>query len=226
MSRLAIIPARGGSKRIPRKNIRPFLERPILAYSIEAALGSKLFDQVIISTEDEEIAEVGKRYGASVPFLRSAANATDFASTLDVLREVHDRLGMVETACCIYATAPFVTADLLKRGLDILEGGRDAVFPVLPFPAPIQRALRMDDGGRIAMFVPENLNRRSQDLEPAYHDSGMFYWYRPEVVLAAGTLWPENSGAIVLQPMQAHDIDTPEDWTVAEFKYKLGNHAR
>ncbi|MBB4080210.1 N-acylneuraminate cytidylyltransferase [Lewinella aquimaris] len=223
MNRLAIIPARGGSKRIPRKNVRPFLGKPIIAYSIAAALESDLFDEVMVSTDDGEIAEVARRYGAKVPFLRSPETAGDFAGTIDVLREVHGRYESTtfSEACCIYATAPFISVDLLHRTLAVLESGRDSVFPVLPYSFPIQRALKMTADGKMLMFQPRHLNSRSQDLEPAYHDCGMFYWYKPNKVLPAGKLWTDNSGCLVLSEMAAQDIDTVDDWRVAEFKYRL-----
>ena len=225
MNRLAIIPARGGSKRIPRKNIRPFLGKPIIAYSIEAALRSGLFSEVMVSTDDEEIAAVAKEYGAAVPFYRSTQSADDFATTVDVLREVHrtyDR--SFDLACCIYATAPFVTATLLQRGLDVLQrGDRDSVFPVLAYSSPIQRALYLTEDDRVAILSPEYLQARSQDLAPRYHDCGMFYWYRPDRILEPGKLWTDNSGCILLDEMEAHDIDTEMDWRIAEFKYQL-NH--
>lgn len=232
MKRLCIIPARGGSKRIPRKNIKDFLGKPIIAYSIEAALASGLFTKVIVSTDDEEIAAVARAYGAEVPFLRSAENSDDHATTLDVLAEVaafyRERAEDYPECCCIYATAPLVTAALLKTAYErFSEAVFDSVFPVLRFGFPIQRAVALDADHRLRMFQPEHLSARSQDLEPAYHDCGMFYWYRPVACLAAGRLWTDNSGCIVIGELEAHDIDTPQDWAVAEFKYRLqhGSHA-
>ena len=223
MRRLAIIPARGGSKRIPRKNIRSFLGKPIIGYSIEAALRSELFDEVVVSTDDEEIAEIARGFGASVPFLRNAETADDFATTIDVLREVHSQFGILPAeACCLYATAPFVTPQLLREGLEKMdEGDLDSVFPVQRFGFPIQRAVRITGANRIAPFYPEHVQTRSQDLEPAYHDCGMFYWYRPERVLAKGRLWTDNSGCVVIAERAAHDIDTEEDWAVAEMKFQI-----
>lgn len=223
MSRLCIIPARGGSKRIPRKNIRPFLGKPIIAYSIEAALASGLFDEVMVSTDDEEIAEVARSFGASVPFLRSAATADDFATTMDVLAEVHARYATAfEQACCIYATAPFVSAELLRRAAARLdETGGDCVFPVLRYGFPVQRALRMAGDGGVSLLRPEYLNSRSQDLEPSFHDCGMFYFYRPETVLSKGKIWTDASYGVEVGETAAHDIDTPEDWKMAELKYKF-----
>ncbi|WP_116106143.1 pseudaminic acid cytidylyltransferase [Lewinella sp. IMCC34191] len=225
MGSIAIIPARGGSKRIPRKNIRDFLGKPIISYSIEAARDSGLFSEIMVSTDDEEIAEVAREYGATVPFLRSEKTADDFATTLDVLREVHETYDRsFDLACCIYATAPFVTAPLLHRGLHtITQDDRDSVFPVLAFSSPIQRALYLTEDQRVAILSPEYLQTRSQDLQPCYHDCGMFYWYRPDRILGPGKLWTDNSGCILLGEMEAHDIDTEMDWRIAEFKYQL-NH--
>lgn len=228
MRRLAVIPARGGSKRIPRKNIRPFLGRPILAYSIEAARESGLFDQVMVSTDDKEIAIQAVKLGASVPFYRNLDTASDTATTLDALKEVIQTYAasgeVFDELCCIYATSPFVTANLLRRGLARLQDGDfDCVFPALRYSFPIQRAIALDADRRMRLLNPEHLHTRSQDLEPAYHDAGMFYWFRPEPVLAAGKLWTDNTGCLVIGELEAHDIDTEEDWEVAEFKYRLRN---
>lgn len=224
MRNIAIIPARGGSKRIPRKNIRLFLGKPILAYSIEIARQSGLFSEVMVSTDDDEIAELALGFGASVPFRRSAQTANDHASTVEVLLEVlscYEMRGEVfDYGCCIYPTAPFITADLLNRGWQMLrESGFDSVFPVVRFSYPIQRALRLD-GDRVTMFWPENYALRSQDLEPAYHDAGQFYWFDCTALRRKKRLWTDNSGAIVVSGLDAHDIDTPEDWVVAELKYR------
>ena len=231
MKGLAIIPARGGSKRIPRKNIRPFLGQPIMAYSIIAALESKLFSEVMVSTEDEEMAEVAVAYGASFPFRRSEKNADDYATTLDVIREVLDQYAdkgqNFDAVCCIYATAPFVSSQLLQDSYErFVAGGFDSLFPVLRYDFPIQRAMRRDAQGRVSMLQPAHLTTRSQDLEPTYHDCGMFYWLKPDVVLPKNKLWTNNSGSIVLSSMEAHDIDTVEDWAMAELKYrqKMGRH--
>lgn len=226
MSRLAIIPARGGSKRIPRKNIKPFLGKSIIAYSIEAALSSGLFDEVMVSTDDEEIAVIARKYGAEVPFVRSSKNANDFATTLDVIEEVINTYAgknkRFSEACCIYATAPFVSSNLLIESQALFEQKKyDSLFPVLKFGFPIQRAMCRNEDGLTVMMQPEHLTTRSQDLEAAYHDCGMFYWFKPEVALREGRLWTNNCGSIVLSEMDAHDIDTPQDWEVAEFKYGL-----
>lgn len=224
MKKIAIIPARGGSKRIPRKNIRPFLGKPIIAYSIETALASNLFDEVMVSTDDAEIASIAKSYGAKVPFLRSAENANDYASTVDVLLEVLQSYekGEFDIGCCIYPTAVFVSKEKLTSALSWMTSESfDSVFPVLPFSFPIQRAIKIQKDGRVSMFQPQYLTTRSQDLEPAYHDSGQFYWFSIETLKSKRKMWTDNSGVIITPEMEAHDIDTPEDWKIAEFKYKV-----
>jgi pseudaminic acid cytidylyltransferase len=225
MSRIAIIPARGGSKRIPRKNIKPFLGKPIIAYSILSALSSRLFDEVMVSTDDQEIAEVAKRYGASVPFLRTPKNSDDEASTFSVLEEVigdykkQDR--DFKYGCCIYPTAPFVTKAKLEEGFRYLSKyDFDSVFPVLRFSYPVQRALRLTDN-RISMIDPHYLNSRSQDLEVAYHDSGQFYWFKVDTLLRQRHMFSANSGAIVISELEGQDIDSELDWKLAELKYEV-----
>lgn len=222
---IAIIPARGGSKRIPRKNIRPFCGKPIIAYAIEVAQQSQLFAEVMVSTEDDEIAAVAREYGAIVPFHRSRRNADDFATTTDVVLEVlaaYAEKGRDFTyGCCIYPTAPFVTTDLLQKGQELLlSQGYDSVFPILRFSAPIQRALYLE-AGRVKMIWPNNYTTRSQDLPDAYHDAGQFYWFLVAAVREQQRLWTDNSGGIEVTEMQAHDIDTLDDWTVAEFKFRF-----
>ena len=224
MSAVAIITARGGSKRIPRKNVRPFLGRPIIAYSIEAALASGLFDEVMVSTDDDEIADVAREHGAAVPFMRSAATSDDHATTAQVLAEVlrtyADAGRSFEYACCIYPTAPFVTADKLREGLARLEEGADAVIPVTRFGFPIWRSFRMDDG-HLAYNWPEHAPRRSQDLPPAYHDAGQFYFFRTAAFLEGGQLVGANTVGIEVDEMEVQDIDTEQDWQLAELKYRL-----
>jgi len=225
MARLAIIPARSGSKRISGKNVRLFDGKPILAYSIEAARISNLFDEVMVSTDDPDIAQLAVQLGASVPFRRSRQTAGDFATTADVLLEVvamYKQQGrQFDTACCIYATAPFTTTALLRRGYDRLEAGAfDTVFPVVEFDYPIQRSLQMNKEGHVAMVWPEFESNRSQDLEPRFHDSGMFYWFRPGKLQAGGGLFSANSGAIIVSGLECHDIDSLDDWCIAELKYK------
>lgn len=225
MSTIAIIPARGGSKRIPRKNIRPFLGKPIVAYVIDAGLQSGLFSDVMVSTDDAEIADVARQYGASVPFLRGAQTAGDLATTADVLREVlgqYEQRGQVfDYACCLYPTAPFVTPDLLRLAFSTLTGRNfDTVYPVQRFSFPIQRAVRLVDG-RVDWLQPEHALTRSQDLEPAYHDAGQFYFFDVTAFQRNHRLITDNSGGVVIAEMDAHDIDTEEDWRVAEYKYRL-----
>ena len=225
MSTIAIIPARGGSKRIPRKNSRPFLGKPIIAYPIQAARQSGLFDEVMVSTDDADIADIARQHGASIPFPRRAETADDFATTADVLREVlvrYEQQGQVfDYACCLYPTAPFVTSELLRQAFSMLTGGRfDTVYPVQSFSFPIQRAVRLVDG-RVRWLHPEHALTRSQDLEPAYHDAGQFYFFDAATFQRSHRLITDNSGGLVISEMAAHDIDTEEDWRVAEFKYRL-----
>jgi pseudaminic acid cytidylyltransferase len=225
MTRLAIIPARAGSKRIPGKNIKFFLGKPILAYSIRAAIESNLFDEVMVSTDDDTIAQVALEYGASVPFLRSKENSGDFATTVDVLLEVlyqyNRHAKTFSEACCIYPTAPFTSPDLLHRALKtMLDGGFDSVFPVVAFSYPIQRALQLEANGKTTMIQPEFLLSRSQDLPRRFHDSGMFYWFRPQSILKDTKLFGANSGAIEISELECHDIDHPDDWALAELKYR------
>jgi len=225
MNNIAIIPARGGSKRIPRKNIKLFLGKPIIAYSIEAAFKSDLFKEVMVSTDDEEIATLARQLGAKVPFMRSAENADDFATTVDVLLEViqiyKERGKSYDYGCCIYPTAPFVSADLLKRAYDKLVTEKlDTVFPVLKYSFPIQRALRINPEQKVEMWQSGHLTTRSQDLEPAYHDAGQFYWFQTAALCNKQQLLTDNTGGMLLSEMDAHDIDNLEDWGLAELKYK------
>jgi len=231
MSALAIITARGGSKRIPRKNIKSFLGKPIIAYSIQAALDSNLFDEVMVSTDDEEIAEIASQYGATIPFFRSAKNSDDFATTVEVLIEVLETYNKggksFEYGCCLYPTAPFTTPNRLKAAYQkLIDEQLDTVFPVIPFSFPIQRALKLDATNKINLFHPEHLTSRSQDLEPAYQDSGQFYWFKIDTLTTKKNLWTDQTGAIILSEMEAHDIDTIEDWEVAEFKFQLLSNAK
>lgn len=225
MNNLAIIPARGGSKRIPRKNIKDFLGKPIIAYSIEAALDSGLFEEVMVSTDDNEIAEIAIKYGAKIPFFRSEKTANDFAHVAEVIEEVLDSYRsenkQFDNFCCIFSTAPFISKKRLKEGYELmLKNNFDSVFPVLKFSYPIQRALKIENE-KVSMILPENFNKRSQDLMPAYHDSGQFYWMKTQEFYKQKRVFAENSGAIILSEMEVQDIDTIEDWEVAEMKYKL-----
>ena len=222
---VAIITARGGSKRIPRKNIKSFCGKPILAYSIEAALQSQLFDEVMVSTDDLEIAEIAQRYGAHVPFLRSAAAANDFATTADVLLEViqqyREQGREFSEICCIYPTAPFVTANKLKDAFQIYqESDADALVPVVAFSFPPLRGVINRDN-RIQMKWPEYTFTRSQDLEPLYHDSGQFYIIRTEALQTEKTLFCRSTVPMILSELEVQDIDNEVDWELAELKYEL-----
>lgn len=225
MSNLAIITARGGSKRIPRKNIREFCGKPIIAYSIEAAIRSGCFDEVMCSTDDDEIAEVAMRYGATVPFMRSAATANDFATTADVLNEVigeyQKRGKRFDYFCCLYPTAPFVNAERIKNGYEIMVARRAAgAMPVVQYSYPIQRALKISHD-TISMREPQHLRSRSQDLEPMYHDAGQYYWYRTADFLKNPNIMTSDPVAIITPEEEAQDIDTLDDWEMAEMKYRL-----
>ena len=227
MGNLCIITARGGSKRIPRKNIKAFLGKPIIAYSIEAALDSRLFDEVMVSTDDTEIAEIAKEHGASVPFIRSKKNSDDFSGTFDVidevLREYIKRGRKYDYLCCLYPTAPFVSEKLLKNGFKLMKAhDYNTVFPVCSFSAPIQRAIKWD-GRKVSLFQPEYSNKRSQDLEPAYHDAGQFYWLNIRRMMDEPQLFTSNSGVLILDETEVQDIDYPIDWELAELKYKMIN---
>lgn len=223
--KIAIIPARGGSKRIPRKNIKPFCGKPMIAWSIEAALQSACFDQVIVTTDDAEIAEVARQYGATVPFMRPAELSDDHTGTIPVIRHAIEWCNhqgqSVEQACCLYATAPFVSAEDLRRGLDMLQGNAcDYAFSVTSYAFPIQRAIRFSEQGRVAMFNPEHFNTRSQDLEEAYHDAGQFYWGRADAWLQGKMIFSPDSLPVLLPRHRVQDIDTPEDWLRAEWLFK------
>lgn len=220
MSSVAIITARGGSKRIPRKNIKDFCGKPILAYSIEAALESRLFDEVMVSTDDEEIAAVGKKYGAKIPFMRSAVTSDDYATTADVLNEVlteyRKRGQTFDWMCCIYPTAPFVTDGILREAWAYLqEKQADALTPVVKFSYPPQRCFILENG-YLRYKWPEYIRSRSQDLEPFYHDAGQFYFYRVQGFQEGKV---EKNVPYILNDMQVQDIDNLDDWEMAEIKY-------
>lgn len=222
---LAIIPARGGSKRIPHKNIKLFCGKPIISYSIEAARQSRLFDEIMVSTEDDEIANIAVQYGASVPFLRSTESSCDHATTVDAVIEVlgqYSNIGKVYThVCCIYPTAPFVTAEKLNKAFCLLSDSQmDALIPVVPFSYPPLRGLVVD-GNNLRMKWPENEFVRSQDLEAMYHDCGQFYFVRTDAVLREKTLFCQKTIPMYLTEMEAQDIDNEVDWDLAEQKYIL-----
>lgn len=223
--RVAIIPARGGSKRIPRKNIRLFHGRPVIGYSIDAAAASGLFDRIVVSTDDAEIAEISRSLGAETPFVRPPELADDHAGTTPVVAHAIGMLRAagddVRHACCIYATAPLLDARFLSEGFDrLVDGGFDYVFSATSFPFPIQRAIRLLDGGRIEPFDPQSIGRRSQDLEHAYHDAGQFYWGTADAWAQQRLIFGRSSAALVLPRHLVQDIDTIEDWHRAELMYK------
>ena len=226
MSAIAIITARGGSKRIPKKNIKDFCGKPIIAYSIEAALKSELFDEVMVSTDSEEIADVAKKYGALVPFMRSAKNSDDFSGTEDVVAEVLDEYGKqgrkFSCFCCIYPTAPFVTADRLREAFEIFNNNHEAeaVLPVVRFSFPPQRGF-YNHNGFMEFNWPEFKDERSQDLEPIYHDAGQFYFVRTNAFMQQHTVIPMKSMPLILDDSEVQDIDNPSDWKMAELKYKV-----
>jgi pseudaminic acid cytidylyltransferase len=223
--KVAIIPARGGSKRIPRKNVKTFCGKPMIAWSIEAALQSNCFDEVIVSTDDIEIAEVARRYGAQVPFMRPVKLSDDHTGTTAVIAHAINWLttqGQAPTqVCCLYATAPFVSADDLCRGLAVLtETGCDYAFSVTSYAFPIQRAVRITPAGRVEMFNTEHFNSRSQDLEETYHDAGQFYWGRIDAWLQGKMIFSPAAAPVMLSRHRVQDIDTHEDWTRAEWMFK------
>lgn len=226
MYSIAIILARGGSKRIPQKNIKDFCGKPILAYSIETALKSKVFDEVMVSTNSDKIADLAKKYGANVPFRRSEKNADDFATTsnalLEVLDEYEKRGKKFEVACCIYPTAPFVTAKHLIEAVALLKSKKaDVVLPVVAFSYPPQRGLIQKENGNIEMAFPQYMDARSQDLEKIYHDCGQYYVFKVSAFqknknIMRGRIWP-----VTVSELEMQDIDNESDWKLAEIKYKL-----
>lgn len=227
MKQIAIITARGGSKRIPRKNIKDFCGQPILNYSIEAALESGIFDEVMVSTDDEEIAEVAKKAGAAVPFMRSESTSNDYATTNDVLMEVlmkYQELGQrFKNFCCIYPTAPFVTAVKLIEAMKMLEEKQvGSIMPVVRFSFPPQRGVYVRDN-KLELVQPEYYKVRSQDIEPVYHDCGLFYCANTEAFLQQKSLMMGDTMPIILPEEMVQDIDTLDDWKMAEMKYKLLN---
>ena len=226
MSAIAIITARGGSKRIPRKNIKEFCGKPIINYSIEAALGSGIFDEVMVSTDDEEIAEIAKAAGAKVPFFRSAETSSDTATTADVLLEVLDeyekRGQSFEYGCCIYPTAPFITGRKLKEAMDeLVKSGAESIVPMQEFSYPPQRGLFIDDKGLVKMLHPEYATTRSQDLQKQYHECGQFYIFRNDAFRIQKDTTMEKSIPYIIDPVESQDIDNESDWLLAELKYRF-----
>lgn len=229
--RIAVIPARGGSKRIPRKNIKPFCGKPMIAWSIEAAKSSGLFEYIIVSTDDAEIAEVAKQWGAEVPFMRPEALSNDHAGTTPVVAHATQwalAQGFdVSAVCCIYATAPFVQTDDLKRGWEALNSGDwDYAFTVTDFAAPIFRSFKQTAEGGVEMFFPEHFATRSQDLPVALHDAGQFYWGRPVAWLKDKRIFDRRSKPVMIPRWRVQDIDTPDDWKIAELIYNQLEHKK
>jgi pseudaminic acid cytidylyltransferase len=228
MKKIAIIPARGGSKRIPLKNIKNFLGKPIISYSIDAAIKSGLFDEIMVSTDDLKIADVVKSYGVSIPFLRSQKNSNDFATTADVLIEVlneYKKIGKeFDYFCCIYPTAPFVTGEKLIKSFNLItDNNADSIIPVVKFSYPIQRSFRINEKERLEYIWPENTDKRSQDLEPIYHDAGQFYFVKNLTFLEKKSVLCGVSIPFILSQIEVQDIDNEEDWKLAENKYQLLN---
>ena len=223
---IAIIPARGGSKRIPRKNIKEFHGKPIIAYSIEAAKQSGCFDQIIVSTDDEEIMGVAKAYGADAPFLRPSKLSDDHALTIDVIKHAikycAEQGCKPALVCCIYPTAPFLLPEYLRKGLMELENSEvEYAFSATSFPYPIQRAFNITDMGRVGMFDSKYSVTRSQDLSEAYHDAGQFYWGKASAFVQGKAIFAEHSMAVILPRKRVQDIDTPEDWEFAEALFSI-----
>lgn len=229
--KIAIITARGGSKRIPRKNIREFFGQPMIKYAIDASLKSNIFDTVMVSTDDEEIAEISRRYGVDVPFMRSEETSSDFATTTDVLLEVVDQYKKngveFDSLCCIYPCVPFLKRDILINAYKLfIESNTDALMPVVQFSYPVQRALRITTEGLLEYTNPKYSKTCSQNLEHMYHDVGMFYIIKTTVLLLEKTLIPSKTMPYILDEKEIQDIDTQNDWEMAELKYKILNECK
>ena len=225
---ICIIPARGGSKRIVGKNLKSFMGRPIIAYAIETAQKSGLFDRIIVSTDNEDIALVAEQYGAKVPFIRPAEIANDHASTLDVIEHAirwfnQHHSSPLHAVCCLYATAPFIRVSDLTEGLSLINQNKDTQysFAATRFSFPIQRSIRISSNGDVRMFWPEHFSTRSQDLEISYHDAGMFYWGKPKAFLSHLPLFAPHSKVVKIPHFRVQDIDEPDDWLRAEMLYQI-----
>lgn len=229
---LAMIPARGGSKRIPRKNVKSFCGKPMIRYSIDAAIGSGCFSEIMVSTEDSEIADIARAAKASIPFMRSAQNADDHSTLTDVMREVlieyQKRNQTFDYFCCILSTAPMIKPERIRQGFELITSRPEAesLFTVMRFGFPIQRAFKITENGLLQMIWPENFNVRSQDLPPSFQDAAQFYWAKPDAILSGKAILNENTLALEIPESEAQDIDTEEDWRVAELKYRLLNESQ
>ncbi|MEY4458802.1 MAG: hypothetical protein RIT38_7 [Bacteroidota bacterium] len=228
MANIAIIPARGGSKRIPRKNIKDFLGKPIISFAIENAINSNLFDEVMVSSDDDEIISIALQYGAKVPFKRSYINSSDHATTIDVISEVissyKSKGSKFDYGCCIYPCTPLLSKENLIKSFQILdERNLDCVFPIVRYGFPIQRAVKINESSLIEMFQPEHLTTRSQDLESSFHDAGQFYTFRVDNLIAKQKLVTDLTGHIELTELEVQDIDNLIDWKLAELKFSLIN---
>ena len=226
MKKLAIIPARGGSKRIPKKNIKNFLGVPVISYAIKAAIESNAFEKIIVSTDCKEIAEISKKFGAEIPFFRSKQNSNDFASTDDVIQEVLEYYSNIgedfEYACCIYPVNPFLKVDNINSGLvKLIDNNFDCVFSAVKYSYPIQRAFRIDQEKKIKMLNPKNYLKRSQDLSETFHDAAQFYWFKVSSFIKEKKLWTDNTSVIVIAESEVQDIDNKTDWEIAEIKFKI-----
>ncbi|OGX23531.1 MAG: pseudaminic acid cytidylyltransferase [Omnitrophica WOR_2 bacterium GWF2_38_59] len=224
-NKIAIITARGGSKRIPNKNLKLFLGHPIIKYSIDAAIKSKCFDEIMVSTDCKDIANIAKSLGASVPFYRSEANSNDFATINSTLCEVlakHKEMGKIfELCCCIFPAAPFITAQNLKNGMDtLIKHNAYSTFPVTKYSYPVQRALKIENN-LLKMLYPENNEKRSQDFDPTYHDTGQFYWLDVKQFIKERKIFSDKTVPIIIPEIEAQDIDNEEDWQIAESKFKI-----
>jgi len=227
MKVLCIIPARGGSKRIPKKNIKDFLGKPIIYYSIKSAIDSNCFDEIMVSTDDLEIKIIAEQYGAKVPFLRSNENSQDTTSTdkviLEVIKKYREIGKKFNYICCLYPTTPLLRINNILLGLKELKKTVDFVYTVVPFSYPVERSLIMCEKNRCIFKYPKNIKIRTNDLEPHYHDAGQFYWFKTKYFLEKGQIYSSNNYAIVLNPIEAQDIDNHSDWMLAELKYKKMN---
>lgn len=226
--KLCVIPARGGSKRIPKKNIRLFCGKPIIEWSIKAALSSKCFDKVIVSTDCEEISSLSKKIGAEVPFLRPKSLSDDYTPTIPVINHAIEYMqkkhGEIELVCCIYATAPFIESKYIKEGLrKLIDQKANFAFSVTSFPFPIQRAIKLNPENKSQMFFPDNFNKRSQDLEQSFHDAGQFCWGKSSAWLENKGVFDNNAVPIIIPRYKVQDIDNEEDWIRAELMFKSIN---